>query len=276
MIHHGAAIAASCTSKESGTGCRVLPDVLGGLGVVVDLLRAVLQVVHVEEARGIVHDGLELDVVGDVGIHRLADDDAAYADVGGPHHGAAAGGTRAVLVAALHEAVVAQALVDLGIEVVVVGVALIADVAGHVASAGVQRVLRRLPEIHRNAHRGQLLLVAAPVELNHAAAVAAALDGEAQLVGAAARHGRKAHGTLQEPADRHLVALHVCPSVAPASPVEELRVLGDVHVVEVLVVVVGGDVDVLVLHVGYLGAAYVIVHELGPHARHAPADALLL
>ena len=62
--------------------CFFLPDVLRLFRIVVDVLCAVLHVVHVEEARVVVEYGLEPDVVRLVGIHRFANDDAANADVG--------------------------------------------------------------------------------------------------------------------------------------------------------------------------------------------------
>lgn len=63
-----------------------LPDVLGCYGVVIDFLGGILQVIHVEVARGVVHHGLESDVIGLIRIHGLTQQDAAYAYGGLAHH----------------------------------------------------------------------------------------------------------------------------------------------------------------------------------------------
>ena len=104
----------------------------------------------------------------------------------------------------------------------------------------------------------------------------AVLDGIAQLVCAAFRYGRQAHGAFQESADGQLVALHILPSVASSCPIVEACIFRDVYTFEVLVFLVIGNIDIFVFLVGNLGASYVVVHEFGPHAWHAPADALLL
>ena len=54
-----------------------LPDVFWSLRIVVNLLGAVFQIVHVEIERDIVYHGLETDVIGLVWIHGLTYDDAS-------------------------------------------------------------------------------------------------------------------------------------------------------------------------------------------------------
>ena len=61
--------------------CVILPDVLRLFRVVIDILGAILHIVHVEETRVVVHHGLEPDIICLVGIHCLTDDNATYAYV---------------------------------------------------------------------------------------------------------------------------------------------------------------------------------------------------
>ena len=95
-----------------------LPDVLRRLGVVIDLLGAELQEVHVELVHLLVEHVLEAYEVRFVGVHRLTGyDETLYAqvEVGVPVAVAAVAG------GAAQTSVVAQELVHLGIVVIVAG-----------------------------------------------------------------------------------------------------------------------------------------------------------
>ena len=120
-------------------GETALPDVLGRLGIVVYFLGAILHVVHIEFLHLGIQYGLHTHVVRLVGIHGLAYDDVAQVRVAVTLYIArTAICTNAV--GSLHDVVVAQALVNLCIIVVVVGICLIAD--AHI-SDGAGKVNRR-------------------------------------------------------------------------------------------------------------------------------------
>ena len=258
-----------------GDACLCLPDVLGNSGVVINLLGGILQIVHIEVACGVVHHGLESDVVCLVGIHGLAQQDASDTDVRLAHHVRATRSSGCVLLATLHEAVVAQALVDFGVIVVIVAVLSITDIVGNGSGRGVSAV-GSLAHVHGDTHSSQVVGVFTPVELYHSTHVTTALDGISQLIGSALRYGWETHGAVGHTTDTHLVTLHVRPAVAATGPVQEVGLLGDAHIVEVLVCTVGGDIYALVTLVGNLRAADAVGHKLRPHGTHIPTDAVCL
>ena len=107
-----------------------LPDILRFRRIVVNLLGAILQIIHVEIVSRIVQHRLELNIVCLVGIHSLTEHDTAQADIRCTHGIRCTGSTCCVLLTTLHEVVVAHTFINLSIIVVVIFVIIVTDIAG--------------------------------------------------------------------------------------------------------------------------------------------------
>ena len=251
----------------------LLPDVFRLVGVVVYLLWAKFEVVHVELEGSVLRHLLEADVVSLVGVHRPCEEDSACTVFVGACHLGVAAGTCGIEVGALHVAVGAEFLVDFGIVVIVVDVGLPSHAAGGDGGLGASLESSRA-EVHGDAHGDEVVEVVAPVELHDAAGGASVGDRVAALVGSQCGYGRQAADHVKLSVDAHLVALVVVPAVGEvAHSLVEIGVAVHPDVLEVAVYLIVGEGDALVACIHDVGAAYVVVGHLGPHGAEVEAEA---
>ena len=134
----------------------------------------------------------------------------------------------------LHQTVVTHLLIYLGIEVVIVGIQHKQGLAG---------VLQG--QIHGDTCGGELVLVSAQIELC-GTTVTVGQHLVTQFIHTRTRHGRQLHSHFVAALSLQLVGIQVAPVVAVGVQIYKPSVVREVHVLEVLVLARGWDVDELV------------------------------